>query len=107
MIIDITTLDQLNEWRDGKNKFLLLFTDPLFCGPCRIFEPHYEAVAKKIYHADIAALRVVVANAEPELLDAYAVMGVPSLFFIDGDKESVVKGRTVLSVLNEIEVGNE
>lgn len=97
-MIDITNLADYEDYRNEEH--LILFTDPSWCVPCQMFEPHYEEVANRI---EFPALRVEIANAEKDLVDEFGVMGVPTLYHVRDGERVPVKGRTVLAVLREVQ----
>lgn len=56
------------------------FTAPAWCGPCRVFAPHYERAAENV--EGIIFLAVDIDN-NPWATDVYGIRGVPTVKLYD------------------------
>ena len=74
-----------------------------WCGPCKMIEPHVEAVAQETK----GRLKVMKMHLDqnPRTSNKYGVMGIPTLvLFIDGqEKTRLVGARPKANILHEIE----
>jgi thiol-disulfide isomerase/thioredoxin len=86
---------------DEDETFVLLFTQPSSCAPCRALEPHFERVADM--RDDVVFRRVNLDTADIALAQEWGVMGVPQLFIVKGDFSSPLAGRTVVSLTKELD----
>lgn len=101
MITEVVNEAALAAQLDDNPRALLLFTQPSTCAPCRAFEPHYTAASEAL--DGISFLRADIDSADPALVSAFGVMGVPSLFALDAEGNWVtVKSRTAVALTNEV-----
>lgn len=103
MITDITTLKEYTDAVEENDHVVMLFSDPSWCGPCRMFDPHIEKVSEH-YGDKVKFLRTTPTSAEPDLADRFTVMSIPAVFHSNNGEESPIQGRTALAVINEINV---
>jgi thioredoxin 1 len=73
---------------DGK--LVVLDFNATWCGPCKQFAPHFDAVAKA--NTDKAVFYSVDVDVHPELASKYAVESIPMVVYIkpDGTTDSSV-----------------
>ena len=64
-----------------------------WCGPCKAIAPHLEEIAKE-YDGKLYVYKINVDN-DPEIADAFKLVGIPTLLFIPVEGEySVQIGNT-------------
>lgn len=64
-----------------------------WCGPCKAIAPHLEEIAKE-YEGKLYVYKINVDN-DPEIADAFKIVGIPTLLFIPVEGEySVQIGNT-------------
>ena len=80
-ILDVTQMEWEREVLKSSTPVLVDFWAE-WCGPCRMVSPIVSQLAEEY----AGKLRVVKVNADtnPELLDQYGIMGLPSLLLIKG-----------------------
>ena len=61
-----------------------------WCRPCRVLRPHLERIARD--HADRWRFAAIHVDNNPDLAEAWSVMGTPTLIFLRGGEE---RRRTV------------
>lgn len=83
-LMDLTN-DNFDDEIDRHRAIVLNFWGP-FCGPCKMFEPVYQAAAAK--YPDVLFARINVQE-EPDLAKQFDVMSTPTLLAIkDGTIET-------------------
>lgn len=91
---------------------LVLFTAPVWCGPCVRFEPHWDKLQEQAGFRDYTFVKVDLGDSPEDTLshwatDKYNILGVPSLRFFDGasvDNPVSVNGRAVVPLMRELGV---
>lgn len=73
----------LEELVESGRPYVLYFT-ATWCGPCKQFGPHVEAVSQEL--GDRFAFAKVDFDDHPDLAGRYDVMGVPTLMVFQGDQ---------------------
>ena len=64
-----------------------------WCGPCKAIAPHLEEIAKE-YEGKLYVYKINIDN-DPEIADAFKIVGIPTLLFIPVEGEySVQIGNT-------------
>ena len=70
-----------------------------WCGPCHMMAPFVDQLAREF--GDRAVVAKLDADAYPEILEQYGVMGIPTLlFFKNGEEVDRVVGVTPFRALN-------
>jgi thioredoxin 1 len=71
-----------------------------WCGPCRMIEPHIEAMSEE--YKDKAIIGSVDVDSNPEIPTKYAVMNIPTVLFIkNGELVDKVVGAVPKKVLTQ------
>lgn len=85
---------------------MVLFSGEAWCVPCQRFRPHFDRAAQTFDHAEF--IHVNVDEADPELLTEYAIQSVPTVYaFNHGQLKGPINGRTIMSIVPEIEAIND
>lgn len=100
-VLDVDTMDELNELIELNDKVVIDFAAPGWCIPCQRFAPHFAAVAEKA--DDTVFVHVDIDKAE-EIRDYYNVTGVPYVVAYNNQEVAgVVESRTAPKLVSELE----
>lgn len=81
------------EWKYLGDKPAIVDFYADWCGPCKAIAPHLEEIAKE-YEGKLYVYKINVDN-DPEIADAFKIVGIPTLLFIPVEGEySVQIGNT-------------
>ena len=81
------------EWKYLGDKPAIVDFYADWCGPCKAIAPHLEEIAKE-YEGKLYIYKINVDN-DPEIADAFKIVGIPTLLFIPVEGEySVQIGNT-------------
>ena len=81
------------EWKYLGDKPAIVNFYADWCGPCKAIAPHLEEIAKE-YEGKLYVYKINVDN-DPEIADAFKIVGIPTLLFIPVEGEySVQIGNT-------------
>ena len=81
------------EWKYLGDKPAIVDFYADWCGPCKAIAPHLEEIAKE-YDGKLYVYKINVDN-DPEIADAFKLVGIPTLLFIPVEGEySVQIGNT-------------
>lgn len=100
MIAEAKSLGWLTDLIDTNDVAVVYFTAPAWCVPCRKFAPHFEKASEQ---AEAVFVKVDVDQAEPDVLEEFAVQSVPTVkLFRNGQYVTDLQARTVVPFVNEI-----
>jgi thioredoxin 1 len=100
LIVNVTTQDELYNVLDSHAKVVVDFSAPVWCVPCQRLAPHFRAASDKM--SDVVFVEVDIDDAE-DIRKTYGIQSVPYVVaFKDGNVVSEVKGRTALTLIEEI-----
>lgn len=98
-VVEVSSKQEFDEILASEDEVILKFW-ATYCGPCKMFAPHYETLAEKASSGKFLAVDV---DKVPDLAVEYGVLGIPAVkLFRDGEYVSDLKGRTVISLQKEI-----
>ena len=81
------------EWKYLGDKPAIVDFYADWCGPCKAIAPHLEEIAKE-YESKLYVYKINIDN-DPEIADAFKIVGIPTLLFIPVEGEySVQIGNT-------------
>ena len=81
------------EWKYLGDKPAIVDFYADWCGPCKAIAPHLEEIAKE-YEGKLYVYKINIDN-DPEIADAFKIVGIPTLLFIPVEGEySVQIGNT-------------
>ena len=81
------------EWKYLGDKPAIVDFYADWCGPCKVIAPHLEEIAKE-YEGKLYVYKINIDN-DPEIADAFKIVGIPTLLFIPVEGEySVQIGNT-------------
>ncbi|CAK9805278.1 Trx-2 [Anthophora plagiata] len=85
MAILIEDFDQLKQkFEEAGDKLVIVDFFAVWCGPCKMFAPHFDALAQEM--KDVVFLKVDVDECE-ELNVAFHITSMPTFIFIKNGKE--------------------
>lgn len=96
MIIDI---DSLGILEDSDKPFVVCFTNPVSCAPCRAFEPHYKAASKHFVGIPFYEVNVL---GHMDIAEAYGVTSTPTVKFVGDERPEDILARTTLTLIKEL-----
>lgn len=100
-VVEVSTLQQLQEILTKYDKVLVDFHAPAWCVPCKRLAPHIDLVAKK--REDVRVVKVDVDVADEGIRNTFQIMSVPTvLLFESGEQTKEIKGRTGPQILQEL-----
>ena len=89
----VKVADISSEWKYLGDKPAIVDFYADWCGPCKAIAPHLEEIAKE-YDGKLYVYKINVDN-DPEIADAFKLVGIPTLLFIPVEGEySVQIGNT-------------
>lgn len=108
-VIHVPDAGTLKDLIDTEEVLVVKFTAPSWCVPCRQFAPHYEKAADiAMFKSDMSGLATFAAvdiDEVPDVVLDYGVLGVPTvMLFKNGQYVRDLKGRTVVTLLSEINI---
>ena len=97
---EITEKSELDSLVDSGEQVVVRFTAE-WCAPCKQLAPHIATAAEK--RPDVNFVYVDVDKAPWAMVD-FGIRSVPQVFrYNDGQRQEDVKGRTVISILSELD----
>lgn len=93
------TLEELNNLLDEVGTLVVAFTAPSWCHPCRALKPHYDAASKE---STRPFFTIDVDEAQPVLMEKFNIMTVPTIIEISSEHNREIKGRTAVTILQEV-----
>lgn len=98
-VTHVSSAEELQSILDGHGDVVVDFSAPSWCQPCIRLAPHFEAAAEKAEHIQFVMVDV---DELPDVSNAYGIMSVPTVLRFRGNEREVVKGRTVVQLMNEL-----
>lgn len=102
-VIEVLTINELLDVVQEYGDVVIDFAAEPRCAPCRAFAPHFAAASEQL--ESIAFVHVDVDEADPELVNAYKVMSIPTVYRLSAgvDVPIPVTSRTLIKLIKELE----
>jgi thiol-disulfide isomerase/thioredoxin len=99
LLIEITSIEHLNEVLSEHDRAILMLTQPSWCVPCRQLRKHIDRLVSE----DDVVVAYTDLDDVPEAIDLYSVQGVPVLYeYQHNVLLRELKGRTVVQLRREL-----